>query len=193
MTAYPEKADLEHVIRQMGPPGNGRPVRKQAAPEIATRPWRVVAADGTANPLDLPASGQSAKRIRDQPEPAGRRFCRLPSSVASLFELAAGPTGGSIAMPSADSRLPHDFVANSEGDRPCGDQPNRAISAPKRGAVRLTETGVCLPPPVLPRQSSSRCPDIDSGLTRVIGAWPMLPQGIKVAILAMIEATREDG
>ena len=228
MTAYPEKVDLEHVLRQMGPPGNGRSVRKQAAPEIAARPWRVVSADGTTNALDLPASEQSQKPIRDEPEPADQRFCRLPSLVASLSELPAGPTGGSIAMPSADSRLPHDLVASSEGDRPCEDQPDPAVSAPERVTVRLTETGVgsdsgrgrpelgsaagsegrsaagsegrsaaaasgaCLPPPVRPRQSSLRRPDVDSQLTRVIGAWPTLPQGIKAAMLALLDSTKED-
>lgn len=166
MTAYLGKVDVERMFRQMASQPAAQPTRTSTAAEAGSGPWRVVGVDGSTSAFD--PVGQVDDCCQRQPVSTGRDIA-MPTAVPKLSE-----------MIEADAKLSLSNVPER----------GHAVLAPKPGV------GVSNHRPaksLIPPQVSGRCRDIDSQLARIIDVWPKLPRSIRQAMLAMIEAAKEEG
>ncbi|MBN2476811.1 MAG: hypothetical protein JXB62_19545 [Pirellulales bacterium] len=210
MTAYPEKVDVESVFHQMQTPQAQAPRRQQRCAEGATRPWRVVSADGSTSVLD-PAACTERLDERPPAESRQRLFCLRPEPSEEDLRSPPASARANIGMPIAAPRVSQVLLAvggnglhqatGSSGL--CGARRLGAAMVVQSGGSCRSTPGATRGPdsapargptsgPVIPPQQGTRCREIDSQLARIIGIWPKLPRSIQAAILAMVDAEKSN-
>ena len=182
MTPQREKVDLEQILGQAMLPRANPSVRTLPTAAIGSRPWRVVAADGSTKVFDLASPADRPDHL----EPVGNAQTPIRPQLSEM--LAAGaeessPGEGQEGRVAEARSLDAATVLAAGGERGLGRAgPSEAVA---------TTSNHCLAKPVMPPQVSARCQDIDSQLARIINLWSQLPRSIQAAMLAMIEVARE--
>lgn len=134
------------------------------------------------------------------------RRCPVPSLQAMIGRPSTPPTS-CPAIPGVAPDLSELLAANGQPDGENGTGYGRAIAGPDPAAevAPCGNRGATGPADglaagldrrrrrsVFPPQVSASCRDIDSRLARIIDVWPGLPRSVQAAMLAMIQAVRED-
>ena len=164
MTAYPEIADVERVFRQTAPQSAPFPAGNDT--DFGDRD----VADCDVGPIwRVVAADGSTSAINP------------PSKGLSEQPLDPQPTPSLDAIISEPSRASH---GNIPMPAPAADCSKIPLADPTAWPSRPARA-------VLPPQTSARCRDIDSRLSRIIDAWPELPEAIRVAMMAMIDTVRK--